>query len=178
MFNRALWDHVQLWPTYLWPCLASALMTHLLFYTARLKAQGVTLIQLYNDGFVPLFIGAFYLAECLLALMLIYSMIIMGWIFIVAGLCTIGLMSTILAPIIGFFPFSQFITPVAFFSVLLSYAVLLGSPISEAVSHLNIVIFHNLVDNGIVSVNLILFAAAFVAKVFPAVAGKFLHKNG
>ena len=88
------------------------------------------------------------------------------------------LMSTILAPTIGFLPFSQFMTPVAFFSVLLSYAVLLGLPISEAKSHLNIVIFTNLVDSGIASVGLILFAAAFIAKVFPAVAGKFFHKNG
>jgi hypothetical protein len=89
----------------------------------------------------------------------------MGWTFLIFGVATTALMYIALYPVVGFLPFSQFISPIVFAIAALSYAVLLGIVYIPAIVPWNVAVFNALVDIGVVTANLILLASIVVVWV-------------
>ncbi len=75
-------------------------------------------------------------------------------------------------------PYSQYISPLAFLFVCLSYAVLLGLLYIDVIADMNLVMFKALQDAEIVTAALVLFAAALAGKMLSAVVlYRMMHKQ-
>ena len=128
MIVRGFLDHLPLWPYAIWPVLASSIIINLRYFNhAILYRQGITFYELYKIPTIRIIYSSiFFVSRLLEPVILLYSLWIFGWIFLIwifLGLFTFRLANYF---IVGFLPFSHFIMPMVYVFVVLSYSVLLG----------------------------------------------------
>ena len=146
MIIRSFWDHVPLWPFALWPMLATALITNLWYFNRALeRRQGIYYYDLYKGTILQSIYLPKYLASLIFVpLLFLYSCTIMGRGYFVLSFTAFPVLSVFVYLIVGFLPYSHFVTPLIYVYTVIAYATLLGWPHVEFIERFNMLIIHTI----------------------------------
>ncbi len=137
MYERGFWDTVPLWPTALWPVLASAILYSLFSLNRSLQTQGVLHEHLFKAPLWRAVYGTFYLVASVVdTLIEIYTLIIVGWTYLIALVAGLAVFA-VARVIIGLTPYAHYVYPIVYVAIIISYLVLLGIISDGRISDIN-----------------------------------------
>jgi hypothetical protein len=147
MLARGIWDHLPIWPYAIWPTVTLAIISAIKYYNHASSSRNGIPIEylykiLYKNSFIRVIYRAIFFTAPIIELsILIYSLVIFGWVFIIwiwASTICFGLISYI---IVGFAPYSHYISPIIYVASVISYFTLMGFIYVSPVAQFNIQAF-------------------------------------
>lgn len=124
MLNRGLFDTMPLWPVVMWPIVFTSVLYALFSFNAILQKQGVTYETIYK-GFGQSFLIFYPLAIVFDTITHLYLLYVIGWRYLTI-LPAVGIGQLMAKFIFGFMPYAQYIMPVAYIIVAISFLTLIG----------------------------------------------------
>lgn len=139
MLDRGWLDPLHFWPIVAWPLTFTAILYALFIFNHALEQQGILYFHLYK-GFGRYFVAFYPIASIFDAVIHLYLLYIIGFkyllFFVLIGPCIF-----FAKLVFGFMPYAQYIAPLVYVAVALSFLTLLGFIDIGILSKVNVRIF-------------------------------------
>ncbi|OJY01309.1 MAG: hypothetical protein BGP07_11545 [Rhizobiales bacterium 63-22] len=142
MLNRSFFDTLHLWPVVMWPIVFTSILYALFSFNTTLMKQGITYEALYK-GIGQVFLIFYPVAAIFDTLVHFYLLYVIGWRYLVF-IPSVATGSFIASLVFGFMPYAQYIMPIVYTIIVLSFLTLIGAIDISELAHWNVHIYRYL----------------------------------